>query len=104
MEAFCRWPDWLNSTATTSTAAGEEMSVSGAHGARCELQEQPLVLVLSWQRQQHLSEYSAVSGGQACICLEQPCSKSNTTLNATTLEGFQGRSSRSEQGRIQAPF
>lgn len=65
------------------------MSVSGARGALCALQDQPLVLILSWQRQQYLSEYSAVSGGQASICLEQPCSccKSKAILNATALEG-----------------
>lgn len=86
--------------------AGKEMLVSGAHGAQCALQEQPLALILSWQRQQYLSEYSAVSGGQASICLEQSCSccESKATLNATTLEGLQGRSGRSEKGRIQAPF
>lgn len=90
-EAFCRWPDLLHSTGATSTGAGKEMSVSGAFGARCALQEQPLMLILSWQRQQYLSECSAVSGGQPSVCLEEPCSccQSRATLNATTLKGLQ---------------
>lgn len=61
IEAFCRWSDLLNSTGTVSTGAGKEMSVSGACGAQCARQDQPLVLILSWQRPQYLSEYSAVS-------------------------------------------
>lgn len=50
------------------------------------------------------SGYSAGSGGQASTCLEQPCCESKATLNATTLEGLQSRSGRSEQCRIQALF
>lgn len=82
------------------------MSLSGACGAQCARQDQPLVLILSWQRQQDVSIQQSLSGGQSSIRLEQPCSccEPKAILNATMLEGLQGRSSRSEEGRIQAPF
>lgn len=82
--------------------AGKEMSVSGALGAVCTAGTASCAdFALA---KGAVSEYSAGSGGQASTCLEQPCCESKAALNATTLEGLQGRSSRSEQGRIQALF
>lgn len=60
----CGRSSWKHSGQTRRAAqepqAQKEMSVSGALGVQCALQEQPLVLILPWQREQALGIQQAL--------------------------------------------